>query len=146
MPGRVQAYYRTEHGDDPMLLQDGSDVDSFVDALLASEVPCSMAALYSLERPPLPTGFPDHELLVGVNRDLQVGVLGFMDDGNFVSHDSSDSSANQREVSYSIMGSVTEFPKCSEVGLPLVRQAVKEFLSSGGKRPVCVQWQEPEFW
>ncbi|MFF3395104.1 Imm1 family immunity protein [Streptomyces sp. NPDC002669] len=27
-----------------------------------------------------------------------------------------------------------------------VRQAAKEFLSSGGWCPACVQWREPEIW
>ncbi|MGC0208400.1 Imm1 family immunity protein [Streptomyces levis] len=41
---------------------------------------------------------------------------------------------------------MTEFSSRSEISLPLVREAVKEFRSSGGRRPTCVQWQEPEFW
>ncbi|MFF7369812.1 Imm1 family immunity protein [Streptomyces tricolor] len=141
--GRVQAYYRREHGDDPALLQSPSDVDALIDALLASGASENLAALHSLERPLMPAGVPDHELLVGANGDLQVGVLGFMDDGNFVSLNSS---GGRGIVSYSIMGAATEFPNCSEIPIALVRQAVKEFLSSGGQRPTCIQWQEPEFW
>ncbi|MFJ9025960.1 Imm1 family immunity protein [Streptomyces sp. NPDC102259] len=40
----------------------------------------------------------------------------------------------------------TEFPEDSEIPIALVRQAVKEFLTSEGKRPTCIQWQVPEFW
>ncbi|MEU8489248.1 Imm1 family immunity protein [Streptomyces sp. NPDC048641] len=50
------------------------------------------------------------------------------------------------EASYSIMGNMTEFPERSEIPISLVRQAVKEFLSSAGKRPACAEWQVPEFW
>ncbi|PIM69662.1 hypothetical protein CTU88_27190 [Streptomyces sp. JV178] len=140
---RAQAYYRREHGDNPVLLQSPSDVDALIDTLLASRPSENLAALHSLERPLMPAGVPDHELLVGAYGDLQVGVLAFMDDGNWVSFDPSD---GRGEVSYSIMGNATEFPDHSEVSIDLVRQAVKEFLSSGGQRPTCVQWQEPEFW
>ncbi len=141
--GKVQAYYRREHGDNPVLIQSPSDVDSLIDVLLASRPSENLAALHSLERPLMPAGVPDHELLVGVDGDLQVGVLSFMDDGNFVSLDSS---KGRGEISYSIMGNATEFPSRSEIPIALVRQAVKEFLSSGGQRPTCIQWQEPELW
>lgn len=141
--GRVQAYYLPEHGDDPVLLQSSGDVDALIDALLASGPSENLAALHSLDRPLMPAGVPDHELLVGAHGDLKVGVLAFMDDGNWVSYDPSD---GRGEVSYSTMGNATEFPSHSEVPIALVRQAVKEFLSSGGQRPTCVQWQEPEFW
>ncbi|UWE13590.1 Imm1 family immunity protein [Actinacidiphila bryophytorum] len=143
MNNRVQAYYRNEHGEDPVLLQGASDVDALIDVLLASRPSENLAALHSLARPLMPAGVPDHELLVGANGDRLVGVLAFMDDGNFVSLDSS---KEEGSVFYSIMGSATEFPVDSEVPIDLVREAVKEFLSSGGRRPNCVQWRKPEFW
>ncbi|MFF6999187.1 Imm1 family immunity protein [Streptomyces sp. NPDC008313] len=142
--GRVQAYYRREHGDRPVLLRSSSDVDALIDALLVSPPSENMAALHSLERSLMPAGVPDHELLVGADGDLQVGVLAFMDDGNFVSLDPS--SKRRDEVSYSIMGNATEFLGNSEIDIALVRRAVKEFLSAGGRRPEVVQWQEPEYW
>ncbi|MDQ0989392.1 Imm1 family immunity protein [Streptomyces sp. V3I7] len=141
--GRVQAYYRREHGDNPVLLQNPSDVDALIDALLASRSSENLAALHSLDRSLVPAGVPDHELLIGADGDRQVGVLGFMDDANFVSLGPS---KGEGDISYSIMGNVTEFPISSEIPIALVRQAVKEFLSTGGQRPVCVQWQEPEVW
>jgi hypothetical protein len=49
------------------------------------------------------------------------------------------------EVSYFIVGNATEFPDRSEIPIDLVRRAVKEFMVSGGQRPMCVQWQVPEF-
>ncbi|MFI5800195.1 Imm1 family immunity protein [Streptomyces sp. NPDC051677] len=139
----MQAYYRREHGDNPVLLQSASDVDALIDELLLSRPSENLAALHSLERPLMPAGVPDHELLAGADGDLQVGVLGFMDDGNFVSLDSA---KGRGEISYSIMGNATEFSNCSEIPITLVRQAVKEFLSSRGQRPTCVQWQESESW
>ncbi|MER6297692.1 Imm1 family immunity protein [Streptomyces althioticus] len=141
--GKVQAYYRSEHGDNPVLIQTPGDVDALIDALLASQPSENLAALHSLERPLMPAGVPDHELLVGVDGKDQVGVLAFMDDGNFVSFNPS----NKRgEASYFIMGNLTEFPSESEIPIASVRQAVKQFLSSGGQRPDCIEWQKPELW
>ncbi|MEV5921964.1 Imm1 family immunity protein [Streptomyces pseudogriseolus] len=141
--GKVQAYYRNEHGDNPVLIQTPDDVDALIDALLGSQPSENLAALHSLERPLMPAGVPDHELLVGVDGKNQVGVLAFMDDGNFVSFNPS----NKRgEAPYSIMGSSTEFPSESEIPIASVRQAVKQFLSSGGQRPDCIEWQKPELW
>ncbi|WP_329571968.1 Imm1 family immunity protein [Streptomyces sp. NBC_01361] len=139
----MEAYYRNEHGDAPVLLRSPEDVDNLIDELLASDCSENMAVLHSLDRPLMPAGFPDHELMVGANGELQVGVLAFMDDGNFVSLGPAD---GRGEVSYSIMGNMTEFPEGSEIPILFVRQAVKEFLSSSGKHPVSVEWQVPEFW
>ncbi|MFD0034090.1 Imm1 family immunity protein [Streptomyces sp. NPDC127172] len=139
----VEACYRSEHGDAPVELRSPEDVDKLIDELLASDCSENMAVLHSMERPLLPSGFPDHELMVGANGDLQVGVLSFMDDGNFVSLGPVD---GRGEVSYCTIGHMTEFPERSEIPISLVRQAVKEFLSSAGKRPACVEWQVPEFW
>ncbi|MFJ4982088.1 Imm1 family immunity protein [Streptomyces coeruleorubidus] len=139
----VQAYYRHEHGDDPVILQSPSDVDALIDALLSSDPSENLAALHSMERPLMPAEVPDHELLAGVDGESQVGVLAFMDDENFVSLAPS---KGRGEVSYFIMGNMTEFPSCSEISIALVRQAIEEFLSSGGQRPTGVQWQESEFW
>ncbi|WP_353962457.1 Imm1 family immunity protein [Streptomyces sp. NBC_01221] len=50
------------------------------------------------------------------------------------------------EVTYFVAENPTEFPATAEIPLALVRQAAKEFLSSGGRRPTCTQWQEPEIW
>ncbi|MFF7098307.1 Imm1 family immunity protein [Streptomyces rubradiris] len=143
MTSPVQAYYRHDHGDKPVLLQSPGDVDALIDALLVSGPSENLASLHSLERPLMPAGFPDHELLVGAKGDLQLGVLAFTDEDVLVSFDPS---AGRPEASYSIMGSATEFPSCSEIPIPLVRQAVKEFLLSGGRQPTCIEWQEPEFW
>ncbi|WP_051183491.1 Imm1 family immunity protein [Streptomyces sp. HGB0020] len=141
--GQVAACYRHGHGDNPVLLQSAADVDTLIDELLASEPWENMASLYSMERPSMTTGVPDHELWVGADGARQVGVLGLMDDGNFVSL----GPANGRdEVAYGLMEHRREFPENSEIPIALVRQAVKEFLCSGGQRPTCIQWQEPEYW
>ncbi|TDD89288.1 hypothetical protein E1293_04950 [Actinomadura darangshiensis] len=126
------------------MLGTSEDVDAVINDLLAGSADQNMAEPHSLERSLLPSGFPDHELLVGVDSTHQVGALEFMDaDGNVVSH----GLPGGRDVaSYFIVGNEVEFPDHSEVPVDLVRRAVKEFLLSGGQRPTCVQWRRPEFW
>ena len=144
MPYGVEARYRHENVRNPVLLRTSSDVDALIDLLLAGSQYENLAQLHSRERSLMPSGDFDHELLAGVNQDLGVGVLAFMDaDGNVVTMGSPNSRA---EPVYWIMGHRKEFPDRSEVPIPLVRQAVKEFLESGGCRPACVEWQVPEVW
>lgn len=142
---RVEARYRREHGREPVVLRTSEDVDALIEALLAGPAYHNLAQLHSLGRPVLPSGYPDHELLVGVDRNLPVGVLAFMDaeSGNLVTCASSE---GRGDVSYLIMGQSTEFPDRSEVPIEVVRQAVNEFLVCGGRRPSCVQWQVPTAW
>ncbi|MBS2545292.1 hypothetical protein KGQ19_00270 [Catenulispora sp. NL8] len=145
MQHRVEARYRRDHGKEPVILTTSEDVDTLIESLLTGPAYHNMAQLHSLERSLLPSGYPDHELLIGVNRDRPVGVLAFMDadSGNLVTQGSSN---GQSEAAYLIMGQLTEFPDRSEVPIELVRQAVKEFVDSGGQRPLSVQWQVPEVW
>ncbi|GGT40139.1 Imm1 family immunity protein [Streptomyces atratus] len=141
---RVHAYYREQHADEPSVVRTPQDVDALIDALATGLEFANLAVLHSAERESLPSGFPDHEFMVGADGERQVGVLSFMDEKNYVSLGSSGS--NGSTVVYHVAGNPTEFPATAEVPLALVRQATKEFLSSGGRRPMCVQWQEPEVW
>jgi len=144
---RAEARYRLEHGEEPELLRTAEEVDAVIDALLTSPVgPVreNLAQIHSLERELLPSGYPDHELLVGVDRDLQVGLLSFMDaDGNVATLGPPES---RTDPVYYIQGQMTEFPAHSEIPIDLVRRAAKEFLILGGQRPTCVQWQVLESW
>ncbi|MCX4749213.1 Imm1 family immunity protein [Kitasatospora sp. NBC_01287] len=140
----IDAYYRKEHAEERATLDTLAGVDALIDTLLTGPASQNLAELHCVQRKPLPSGFPDHELLVGVDGKRQVGVLGFMDaEGNVVTLGALE---GRGEVSYCIVGNPTEFPDRSEVPVSLIRQAVKEFLTSGGQRPTCVQWQVPEFW
>ncbi|MBO1286403.1 hypothetical protein G6W47_19955 [Streptomyces sp. CAI-21] len=141
---RVKAFYSQKHADNPAFLGDERDVDLLIDVLLDGPELENAAELHSLDRNLLPSGFPDHEFLVGVNRERHVGVVSYMDEKNYVSLGSS---ADLGEgISYFIAGNPTEFPLSSEIPIECVRRAVKEFLFSGGARPECIQWQEPEIW
>ncbi|MEU8238869.1 Imm1 family immunity protein [Actinoplanes missouriensis] len=140
---RVAAQYLLEHVDNPLILTTAPEVDELIDALQRSSAGCNLAQLHSLDRSVLPSGSPDHELLVGVDGGRGVGVLAFMDDGNWTTLGDD---IGRDEVGYSIVGHLTEFPERSEIPLDLLREAVKEFCASGGRRPACVNWQLPGCW
>ncbi|WP_432836897.1 Imm1 family immunity protein [Dactylosporangium sp. CA-092794] len=124
-----------------MLITAPEDVDVLVDGLLAGSAYSNVAVLYSLERTELPSGFPDHELRVGVDRDREVGVVAFMDEtGNWVPDGSLEGPA---DIRYFLDGEPVEFPPCSEVPLVVVREALREFLTTRGNRPKSIgAWKD----
>ncbi|MFJ8983017.1 Imm1 family immunity protein [Streptomyces sp. NPDC102282] len=136
----MQAYYKKQHAGKPAMICSSEDVDALIESLAFGEEFENMATLQCLQRKLLPSGFPDHEFLVGVNGKRQVGIVSFSDDRNYISIDASKPQGG--DVVYHIAESPTEFPSMAEIPLPLVREAVKEFLLSGGMRPACVDWQE----
>jgi hypothetical protein len=143
MDFRVHAYYNRQHADKLAVISTPEDVDSLIEALTFGPEFENMATLYSLQREFLSAGVPDHEFLVGINRERSVGIVSYVEDANYLSLGSSKS--GNEEVEYYIDDNVREFPASAEIPIPLAREAVKEFLLSGGQRPTCVTWQkEPE--
>jgi len=141
---RVEARYLREHGRNPAILRTQDDVDALIDWLLAAPADHKLAQLHSQQRQLMPSGYPDHELLVGVDQASNTGALEFYDDrGNVVTLGPPES---RTEVAYSISGHHTEFPPHCEIPIGLICQAVEEFCSSSGMRPTCVEWQVPEIW
>ncbi|WP_306371023.1 Imm1 family immunity protein [Nocardiopsis sp. CC223A] len=140
MKSWASAYYEQSHEKNPVIIYRPEDIDRLIDSLLGNPVSHNMAQVHSLDRGRLPSGNYDHELLVGVNSDLQVGLVHFMDDdhGNICTLGNAES---RSEVSYSIDGAFTEFPDNSEVSIDLVRFIVQEFVFSGGVIPSSVEWQ-----
>jgi hypothetical protein len=135
----VKAYYRHEHGDEPVLVETAADADALVDALLAEPYDNSVAALY-VEGRLNEAGVPDHELLVAVNHEDKVGGLRFMGDGG--TYFSAGSPSRHDEVVYYYMGSEREFPHASEIPVDVVKQAVRDFLENQGHRPTGVAWTD----
>jgi hypothetical protein len=140
----VKAYYRHEHGDEPVVMTTPEEMDALVDAMLHERLEdSSVAALYVQERPRLKSGYPDHELRVAVNADAKVGGLRYA--GSDGTSDGVWYALGQQstrdEVWYCYMGNDETFPRDSEISLEELRAAAKEFLESGGKRPHAVSWQ-----
>lgn len=143
MTHQVEARYRFESAQEPTLLLTPGDVDNLIDELLAGPSNENVAQLHARERERLPSGDFDHELLVGVDRELYVGVLAFMDaEGNVVSVGPP---GGRSDPTYWIMRYPREFLGIVDIPIDTVRTAVKEFLASGGRRPTCVQWQEEDW-
>lgn len=146
MRHRIKVRYRREHLREQAALSTAEDVDAMIDWLFLSPVDENMAQVHSTERQLLPSGVPDHELMVGVNGSRLVGVLAFMGDGGLAFTLGSPEEERCEQVAYWEIGHRREFPDHSEIPVDLVRQAVKEFLFFGGQRPECVQWRFPEYW
>lgn len=140
----IEAMFLDEHAGNRVIVRDADDVDRLIDVLLRNPASHAMAQVFSTARERLPSGMFDHELMVGVDAERSVGLLAYMDGqvGNIVT---SNGSSDTESVWYSITGNSTEYPGGTEVSIDDIRNAVKEFLSSGGQIPTCVQWK-PEVW
>ncbi|MFB7616474.1 Imm1 family immunity protein [Kitasatospora sp. NPDC056181] len=144
---RAELRYRRDRIDRPDYLNSLEEVDTLIDELLAGPANENLAQIIHLDRETIRlnipggrgTEIPDHEFQVGVDKELQVGVLLFIDrSGNFVTA----GPANSRNApEYYLAGHWSQFPDQVEISIDLVREAVKEFLASGGKRPACVSWK-----
>ncbi|MFI2297516.1 Imm1 family immunity protein [Actinacidiphila glaucinigra] len=124
----------------PVLLCTPDDIDFLIDALLAGPKTHDAAHILSRARSLTWLRYPDHELHVGVSGENQVGALSLSLPE--VGHIASVGSPGSRSgVAYHVAGHWTEFPDQSEVPVALVREAVKEFLRSGGNVPTCLTWK-----
>ena len=139
MTTTVEAYFRHEHGDDPIRISTEADVDRLIDDLLAEDYENSAATLYVDGRLNA-AGVPDHELLVGVNNaDGDVGSLRYMGSpGTFYG---TGQTSKRDQLIYYYTGHDREFPLDSELRIEAIRKAIKEFLASGGERPASIEWQ-----
>ncbi|MFH9355359.1 Imm1 family immunity protein [Kitasatospora sp. NPDC017646] len=147
MSALAEVRYRSDQMENPGHLHSIDDVDALIDALLNGPANQNMAQLTHLARKrvkPKISGYdfpsvPDHDFQVGVNRELQVGVVLFIDhSGNFVSAGPPDS---RESPEYYLAGHWTQFRDQTEISIDLVRQAVREFLVTGGQRPACIAWK-----
>jgi hypothetical protein len=136
----AEAYYEGNHRDQPVILRGDADVDALVDALMAGPFTNSMANLYIVERPRHPNGLPDHELGVAVDAEGNVGGLWYLNSAEGAWY-SLGRRSDRDEVFYCFVGNDRTFPPDSEIPIDLIRQAVKEFLATGGQRPTVVRWQ-----
>ncbi|WP_031064557.1 Imm1 family immunity protein [Streptomyces sp. NRRL WC-3742] len=135
----AEAVFQEEHHEKPLVLGSEDAVDRLIEALVAGHPSHNMARLFSLDRTPVPAEFPEHEFLVGIDPEEQVGIVAFADaDGWFVPS----GTAEKEYVTYTLATYPREFWKSPEIPVDLARQAVKEFVLSGGLRPTCIEWQE----
>ncbi|MFD9567015.1 Imm1 family immunity protein [Streptomyces sp. NPDC059994] len=138
----AEAVFKEEHLEKPLPIDSAEAVDLLIDALIAGHPSRNTAQVFSLDRKPLQSGDPDHEFLVGVDPDAQVGIVGFADsEGSYVPS----GVAEKEHVTYMLLTYPREFLESPEIPIDLVRQVVKEFVLSGGLRPTCIEWQEEPY-
>ncbi|MEV7783485.1 Imm1 family immunity protein [Kitasatospora sp. NPDC088351] len=146
---RAELRYRPDRIRRPDHLNSLEEVDTLIDELLEGPANENLAQIIHLDRerikPRIPgyefieTEIPDHDFQVGADKELQVGVLLFIDrSGNFVTAGPPES---RNAPEYYLAGHWTKFPDQTEISIDLARAAVKEFLASGGQRPTCVSWK-----
>ena len=83
--------------------------------------------------------------MVGVNRNLRFGLLAFMD-GDVGNIFTVGGPGSDMEMNYYLAGHRMEYPENIEIPVALVREAVKEFLRTGGSIPTCVEWKTSDSW
>jgi hypothetical protein len=142
MSGTVTAYFKHEHGDNPVILKTAADVDALVDAMLTEDFDNSVAALYSDARPLMDSGLPDHELRISIYAEAKVGGIRYAgDDGTSPGTWYAAGQESQREeVFYLYMTHDEGWPRDSEVSIEQIRRAVMEFVENGGGRPPSFKW------
>ncbi|AJF64044.1 Imm1 family immunity protein [Streptomyces vietnamensis] len=141
----LDAYYRKEHARDPVIIASPEAVDRLIDDLMSGPADHNLAQLHSLDRPLLPSGFPDHEVMVGVSRDRNAGIIAFMD-GDVGNIFTAGMPGSEPVTAYFLAGHPMEYPENCEVPIALVREALKEFLLTGGNVPACVEWKTSDLW
>ncbi|MBY8876856.1 Imm1 family immunity protein [Actinacidiphila acidipaludis] len=138
----AEAVFEEEHLETGFPLASAEAVDLMIDALIAGHPSHNMARVFSLDRTPLSSGGPDHEFVVGIDPDAQVGIVGFADgEGSFVPS----GVADKAEMTYMLLTYPRNFLESPEISIELVRQVTKEFVLSGGLRPTCIEWQEEPY-
>ena len=135
----VVAYWRHDHGQDPVVARTPADANHLIDRLLAEPFGHSVAALYVMQRPLSRVGLPDHELRIAVNAAGDTGGLRYM--GGPGTWFSAGAVSRHEHLCYHHMGWAAPFPRDSELPVHQIRAAVVEFMTSGGQRPACVTWQ-----
>ncbi len=133
------AYWRHEHSQRPAVARTRADVDDLIDRLLAEPFDHSVAALYVVQRPLNRVGLPDHELRIAVDAAADLGGLRYM--GGPGTWYSAGAGSRYEHVCYHHMGWAAPFPRDSELPVHRLCAAVHEFLTTGGGRPTCVDWQ-----
>jgi len=135
----LNAYYTTEHADDPVVVASADDVAGLLDAV-REKYPDGAAVLITVLVADDPWG---QELSVGVDGDK--GVLRYSGHGDFRgSYSKSVEPSNAEPVIYYYVTADSEFPPNSEVPISTVQAAVVEYLATGGQRPSAAEWQATE--
>ncbi|MEU5537490.1 Imm1 family immunity protein [Streptomyces sp. NPDC020362] len=136
----TQAVFLEEHRNTPVLLDSKHAIDAMIDALILAGPLHNAAQLMSLDRQMSPSDMPDHIFLVGVSTGGQSGILSYStgEEGALIPA----GEATAPVAIYMLNTHPRESLEPTEVPIDLVRQAVNEFVPSGGQRPTRLEWRE----
>ncbi|CRK56026.1 hypothetical protein [Alloactinosynnema sp. L-07] len=135
--GSLDVYYLPEHDESPVMVATEDEVDAFIDKVVAqSPMAAPILMDLHLSGDPYAQGLDvgvvaERGLIRYAGRDWPLGVVS-----------TGEASAGGNPVPYFYMGHWREFPSNAEISLATIKAAIKEFMSTNGVRPICVQWQE----
>ncbi|MFD2417651.1 Imm1 family immunity protein [Amycolatopsis pigmentata] len=135
----LAVYYAQGHGDAPVTISTPDEVDALIDRV-RRESPGHAPMLLEAHI----AGDPYAQGLdVGVRGDR--GVLRYSGrDWPEGVYSTGDGPSEGEPLVYYFMDNYTEFPPNAEVPLAVVRQAIRDFLATGGERSARVEWQPGE--
>ncbi|MBX7268920.1 hypothetical protein KIF24_24740 [Micromonospora sp. Llam7] len=131
----VRVYYdRIE----PVAVDRIEDLDALLDRVAANPEYQEFPVMVSLE-----TGDKEHVLEICLGRqDLSMLVWHHA----FLDVAASKGSLHQpADLAYNFGGSRTDAYDSSAIPVATARQAVREFFSTNGQRPTCLEWQTPNY-
>ena len=141
MTGQLAVFYEHEQQGKPILVGSGAEVDALLDQVrdkFQEEGPVL------LEVSIVGAEFGSSHMLAGV--DGERGVLFYSGGGHGSFWSRVEGASESGVVTYYYMGNNHDFPVSAEVPLDTVKQALREYLASDGKRPVCVEWEPYDPW
>lgn len=135
----------------PIIAHTSAEVAAAFARILAAAPLLHNPTAHVRERPRFgPAQIPDHGLKMDVSPQFGVGALAYFGDpeneqsGPWVTK--SGAQTTSAPLLHRDIDSATPFPVDAAISLDLIRQALHEFHSSGGRRPPSVAWQASASW
>lgn len=133
------------HDDKPaQRLRTAAEIDDFVAELLEAGWEYTSASVYAIDEDD--DTRPDHQMIIGADKTTGLGAVRYSGGEEIPGDDAEEwfsvgDRVNPDGVEFAYFGTGHDFPDNSEVSLDLVKQAMRELLASGGRRPDGVTWQ-----
>jgi hypothetical protein len=134
----LEAWYDIDD-EEPITVRTVDDVDTLFDRMVADAADFDVPPLSELSRHDADGWVVAY---VGVNPKHDRGIVTHSDaTGSVISFSGLGSAGS---VTYDYMGSLRELPASAEIPLDEVRQAMREFVTTNGTRPISVSWRISE--
>ncbi|GAA4604366.1 Imm1 family immunity protein [Actinoallomurus liliacearum] len=134
----LDVWYRGQN--EPVTVTCAEDVDALIERVRA-DLPTGRRIIMDVHL----TGDPlSQGLDVGIRADPEAGHVGVLRYSGREWRDGVYSTGEPSETGDELWYDDSPFPPDAEIEIDQVRQAVREFLATGGARPQCVTWQAGE--